>query len=46
MWYKVYADGTELDIIHALNSEEAIKIAKMRHGDGPLCVWTTRRYGG
>lgn len=42
MWYKVYADGSEIDIIHALNSDEAIAIAKVRHGEAD--DWFTRPY--
>jgi len=42
MWFKVYADGSEIDIIYANDGDEAIVIAKMRHGDG--AVWTTRPY--
>lgn len=42
MWYKVFADGSEIDIINANSPEEAIVIAKMRHGDG--AVWTWRPY--
>lgn len=43
MWYKIFADGSEIDIIHADSPEEAIAIAKMRHGDG--AVWSWRQYG-
>jgi hypothetical protein len=42
MWYKVFADGSEIDIIYATDHNEAIVIAKMRHGDG--AVWTWRPY--
>jgi hypothetical protein len=42
MWFKVYADGSEIDIIHAKDSAEAIDIAKARHGDG--AVWHTKPY--
>lgn len=42
MWYKVYADGSQIDIIHAYSPEEAITIAKMRHGDG--AIWHTKPY--
>lgn len=42
MWYKVFADGSEIDIIHALSPEEAIMIAKLRHGEE--AVWSTKPY--
>jgi hypothetical protein len=42
MWYKVYADGSEIDIIYANSPSEAIEIAKLRHGDG--AVWTYKPY--
>ncbi len=42
MWFKVFADGSEIDIINARDGAEAISIAKMRHGDG--AVWSYRPY--
>lgn len=42
MWYKVFADGSEIDIINANSVAEAIAIAKTRYGDG--AVWTARPY--
>lgn len=42
MWYKVYADGSQIDIIHANSGEEAIQFAKLRHGEN--AVWTYRIY--
>jgi hypothetical protein len=33
MWYKIYADGSEIDIIYANNPTEAIEIARRRHGE-------------
>lgn len=33
MWYKIYADGSEIDIIHADSPKEAIDIARRRHGE-------------
>ncbi len=46
MWYKVYADGTELDIVHAVSSQEAIEIVKRRLIDTCFdgIVWTTKHY--
>ncbi len=41
MWYKVFADGSEIDIIHAESKLEAIKIARDRHGNA---VYTVRPY--
>jgi hypothetical protein len=41
MWYKVFADGSELDIVYANNQKEAIEIAEKRHG---AAVWTCRAY--
>ncbi len=41
-WYKVYADGWCIDIIHADSPQEAIQIAKFRHGEG--AVWTYSHY--
>lgn len=42
MWYRVYADGTEIDIIYANSEEEAIKIAEDRHG---TCDnWIVKQY--
>lgn len=42
MWYKVYGDGSLIDIIYANSSDEAITIAIMRHGNAD--VWFTRYY--
>ena len=42
MWYKVFADGSEIDIIYANSGAEAVAIAKTRHGDG--AVWSFRPY--
>jgi hypothetical protein len=42
MWYKVYADGSEIDIIHAISAEEAIVIAKIRHGEAD--DWQVKPY--
>jgi len=46
MWYRVFADGSEVDIIHANNPSEAITIAKGRHADpdDTLTVWTWAAY--
>lgn len=45
MWFKIYADGSEIDIIHARDWKEAIQIAKNRHGpDDKTTVWTWRLY--
>lgn len=41
-WYKVYADGSEIDIIFADSPKEAIEIACNRYGNA---VWTWRFYG-
>lgn len=30
MWFKVYADGTQIDIVFADNPQEAVNIVKMR----------------
>lgn len=43
MWYKIYADGSEIDIIHARSPEEAIQIAKNRYGES--AIWSWSRYG-
>lgn len=42
MWYKIFADGSQIDVIYANSPEEAISIAKVRHGDG--AVWYARSY--
>lgn len=46
MWYRVYADGSEIDIVHAYSPEEAIKIVKMRQDciDDTTTIWKTRTY--
>lgn len=41
MWYKIFADGSEIDIIYAISPTEAIDIARNRHGDA---VYTWRHY--
>ena len=41
MWYKIFGDGNEIDIIHARNTQEAIDIARKRHGEA---VYTWRYY--
>jgi hypothetical protein len=43
MWYKIYADGSEIDIIHAQSPKEAIQIAKNRYGED--AVWSWSLYG-
>jgi len=42
-WFKVKADGTELDIVHADSSAEAIEIVKSRTPDTDFTniVWST-----
>jgi hypothetical protein len=41
-WWKVFADGSEYDIVCAASAEEAIEYAKWKHGTG--AVWTVRPY--
>lgn len=41
MWWKVFADGSEYDIIYANSKEEAIQFARLRHGEA---IWTARCY--
>jgi hypothetical protein len=41
MWYKIYADGSEIDIIYANDEQEAMSIAHNRHGDA---VYTWKYY--
>jgi len=41
MMWKVFADGSEYDIVCAASAEEAIEYAKWKHGEA---VWTTRSY--
>jgi len=31
MWYKIYADGTEMDLVHASSPREAVEIVKLRN---------------
>jgi len=42
MWFKVYADGSEIDIIYANDVAEAIRIAIARHGNAD--VWHAKPY--
>lgn len=42
MWFKVFADGSEYDILYADTLEQAIAQAKWKHGEG--AVWTARPY--
>jgi hypothetical protein len=42
MWWKVYADGSEYDIICARTANEAIAVARFLHGEG--AIWTARAY--
>ena len=42
MWWKIYADGSEIDIIHADTLDEAIEAARVKHGDA---VYTGKAYG-
>jgi len=41
MWFKVFADGSEYDIVYANSIEEAIEYAKWKHGEA---IWTARPY--
>ena len=41
-WWRVYADGSEVDIISAGSGLEAVVIAQQRYGAG--AVWTYRSY--
>ena len=43
MWYRVYADGSEIDIVHAYSPKEAIDIVKKWQGceNDSTTVWTT-----
>ena len=42
MWWKVFADGSEYDIIYAVSKADAIKQAHAKHGNA---VWTACVYG-
>jgi len=33
MWYRIFADGSEVDVIYANSPNEATDIAWRRHGD-------------
>ncbi len=46
MYWKVYADGTELDIVNADTPEKAIEIVKALAKDTCFdgIVWTTKQY--
>lgn len=33
MWFKIYADGTEIDIVHADNVNQAVEIVKLKNPD-------------
>ena len=44
LWFKVFADGTELDIVCAINSTDAIRIAKTKFGGNESTVWSYRPY--
>lgn len=41
MWWKVFADGSEYDIVFAASAEAAIAYAKWKHGEA---VWTAHLY--
>lgn len=42
MWWKVFADGSEYDIVHAGSMKEAIEYAIWKYGSG--AIWTARPY--
>lgn len=49
MWWRVFADGTEVDIINAQTAEQAIAICKVQQESEGYTTegvhWTTKRYG-